>query len=240
MLKNTTQALLDSVSIINYEFQRTVEATGEKFNIFNVLKLNRNEVRTHSAFIGELLNPNGSHGFNELFLKLFCEELKIENFNYAYAIVNIEENTGQINKEKTEGGNIDIIIRDNQRNAIIIENKIDAKDQENQLLRYHNFGMKYFDNFQLCYLTIWGNEPSEFGRGGLSNERFKKISYHTHIINWLETCKKIITSHSILKETITQYIYLLKMFTNQSKYNNMTNDVANIIVESKDNLWLQC
>ena len=44
---------------------------GEYFNIFSVLRLETKEVRLHSAFLAELLNPEGSHGLGKQFLELF-------------------------------------------------------------------------------------------------------------------------------------------------------------------------
>jgi hypothetical protein len=36
--------------------------SGESFNVFKLLKMETNEVKMHSAFIGDLLNPSGTHG----------------------------------------------------------------------------------------------------------------------------------------------------------------------------------
>lgn len=44
---------------------------GEYFNIFSVLRLETKEVRLHSAFLAELLNPEDSHGLGKQFLELF-------------------------------------------------------------------------------------------------------------------------------------------------------------------------
>lgn len=41
--------------------------------------MERNEVKTYSNFIYEILNKNASHGKENLFLKLFLEVLKIED-----------------------------------------------------------------------------------------------------------------------------------------------------------------
>ena len=46
---------------------------GEWFNVFNVLGMSTDEVRTHSRFIAELLNPQGSHGCGDEFLKAFIK-----------------------------------------------------------------------------------------------------------------------------------------------------------------------
>lgn len=44
---------------------------GEYFNVFEVLGLSTKEVRLHSAFLPELLNPNGSHGLGDKMLRSF-------------------------------------------------------------------------------------------------------------------------------------------------------------------------
>lgn len=44
------------------------ERRGDFFNIFSILKVERNEVYTHSAMLCELLNPKGSHGMSDKFL----------------------------------------------------------------------------------------------------------------------------------------------------------------------------
>ena len=44
---------------------------GDRFNVFNVIGLWSEEVRLHSAMIRELLDPSGSHGCSDRFLRLF-------------------------------------------------------------------------------------------------------------------------------------------------------------------------
>ena len=48
---------------------------GESFNVFDILGLSTNEVRLHSAFLAELLNPNGTHGLGSQFLFAFIINL---------------------------------------------------------------------------------------------------------------------------------------------------------------------
>lgn len=77
---NNIKNLLQNVAIIQRKYDEIGKITGENFNVFSVLKLDSKEVRMHSAFIGELLNPNGSHGLKEvplkilvrLYIKVFC------------------------------------------------------------------------------------------------------------------------------------------------------------------------
>ena len=63
--------ILDSTKTI-VEHQNILERIkGEKFNVFSILKMESKENDTHSNFIGELLNPQGSHFKGSIFLKLF-------------------------------------------------------------------------------------------------------------------------------------------------------------------------
>jgi len=64
---NTLVSLLNHVRSIKDKY---IKPPGENFNIFKVLGLTSNEVRTHSAFIAELLNPDGSHGLRDIFIKI--------------------------------------------------------------------------------------------------------------------------------------------------------------------------
>lgn len=125
------QNMLSSVSKF-YTESKKVESErwerGESFNIFNTIGLKSEEVRLHSAFIGELLNPKGSHGASSLFLKAFLDVMQIEDgyINYELCSPNILERViGTVTE--TEGGRIDIIIEDGTH-AVIIENKIYASD----------------------------------------------------------------------------------------------------------------
>ena len=80
-MRKVLQNLLSEVAKFYAESKRKENERwerGESFNIFNTIGLWSEEVRLHSAFIGELLNPNGSHGASFLFLKAFLEVMGIE------------------------------------------------------------------------------------------------------------------------------------------------------------------
>lgn len=186
---------------------------GESFNIFNTIGLRSEEVRLHSAFIGELLNPRGSHGASSLFLKAFLEVMGIEDgyLDYEDCSPNILERViGTVTA--TEGGRIDIIIEDGEH-AVIIENKIYASDQRNQLLRYHNYGEKMFPKgYELLYLTLDGHDPSDDSLGGKEFE-YKSISYEAEIVEWLERCLELAPDGLPVISVIRQYIDLIKQLT---------------------------
>ena len=207
---------------------------GDFFNVFNTIGLLTEEVRLHSAFLAELLNPQGTHGLSSLFLKAFLKRLGLPN-NYldVYKV-------SQDNKEKLigpvtdkEGGRIDIIIEDG-KHAVIIENKIYAEDQKNQLLRYYNYGKEnYQDGFILIYLTLDGHEPNECSLG---NKRFAFVclSYSCEIVDWLDECILIANQKPLVKSVIIQYKELLKQITHTDMDTNYSEQLLNTMLKPEN------
>ncbi len=183
---------------------------GEYFNMFEILGVSRNEVRLHSAFIADLLNPKSKHGLGDACLKCFLDENNID-IEIATETVNVsvEYYIGPVSKDGNRGGRIDILIEDLHNHVIVIENKIDAEDQPSQLLRYHNFIQDNQKNGILIYLTKDGHEASEISTKGYDIE-YKCLSYRTNILKWLEKCLSFSGSFPLVQNTIKQYIVNLK------------------------------
>lgn len=228
------QDLLNRASAINRQYEKIADITGENFNVFKILKLSTHEVRTHTAFIAELLNPNGSHGQKEAFLQLFCDQMKIEEFECVHATLQKEKHIGFIPNDYSEGGYIDILIADKKRNGIVIENKIHALDRDKQLFRYYKYAQNKFAKYTLFYLTLDGKEASKVSKYDTPERCIKNISYTEDILVWLEKCKEKAVSHPILRETISQYIYLIKHLTHQTLSNDMSNDLISLIASNKE------
>ncbi len=231
----TFKQLINKVKKLNRRYEQLAASSGENFNIFHILKLQSSETRLHSAFIAELLNPKGTHGLKDEFLKLFLKTLEIKptDFNTQTATVDIELHVGAIGKNYETGGRIDICIRDTSQRKIIIENKIYAPDQRNQLVRYHNY-----DNLaNLYYLTLDGEKPEETSSGQLKiNDHYKLISYKKDILEWLHLCRERAVVQPILRESFTQYINLIKHLTGQTINDYMNEEVASLITENQENL----
>lgn len=218
------QTLLDEVQLIvnrNRIEREEKRKRGELFNIFNVLDLRTNEVRTHSAFIAELLNPDGNHGLGDRFLQTFLgavPELKAWHFDTREAVVTLEDaSAGTINGETSEGGRMDITICSHDRSQIIIlENKIYAGDQPKQLVRYANYA-KQFKESAIIYLTLYRQEASAESSTDRNGKRISyiPIGYNDEILTWLGRCQQIAVQHPIIRETILQYINLIKELTHQ-------------------------
>lgn len=238
---NTLKNLFQNIAIIQKKYDDIAKITGEDFNVFSVLKMDSKEVRMHSAFLGELLNPSGSHGLSdkplEIFIKLFKEKFNIEDginkFKIDSKSVNtvVEKHIGVTNDDKTEGGRIDIIIEDKVKNAIIIENKIYAREQENQLIRYNN----YLKEAPILYLTLFGEAPTSQGEL-IENMHYFNVSYKEDIKDWLELCLKEAVNFPMLREVIKQYLYLVKKLTNQTKNDKMSDEIKNLIDEENVDL----
>ena len=116
---------------------------GEQFNLFHTCGVNHYEV-THSAILAELLSPDGTHGQKDAYLKLFLDVVKgaVDREDEKTNVLSLfDTSAAEVRTEYSIGnGRIDILITDNvQRQAVIIENKIYARDQYEQLKRYDTF-----------------------------------------------------------------------------------------------------
>jgi len=200
-------------------------ATGEHFNVFQILRVGHYEVRTHSPMVAELLNPRGCHGQGCIFLRQFCSVLEVEGFDPESARVRTEFHIGPQTDE--EGGRIDILISDKSGSQIIIENKIYAGEQSNQLGRYR----KYSPGAHLFFLTLFGDASQD---AGVENAlEVTNISYRSHILQWLEACRKEAVNAPTVRETITQYIHLIQQLTHQNTNTRMSQELTAAVLQSE-------
>lgn len=213
-VKKTTSLLQQTKLIVDTQQKMSV-LRGENFNVFSILKMERKENETHSAFLEELLNPNGTHLMGNVFLRLFLEEITYKHiayFDMESAETQVEYHISKRDNTTKEGGRIDILIKDKNNLTISIENKIDAGDQEHQIERYTNYNK---NKNTVYYLTKYGTPASTYSKGALiENEAYFCISYKDTIKNWLENCLKEATNQPILRESIKQYIVLIRKITN--------------------------
>ena len=205
---------------------------GDYFNVFNVLGLSTNETRTHSAFLAELLNPYGSHGMGDLFLKRFLTYTHIEDLHLdtQNAYVEVERSIGEIDEDYEHGGRIDIIVESTGGKGIIIENKIYAVDQPKQLVRYHNYAESTYGDYRLLYLSLDKGEASiDSTRGNnvqlVAGEDYLSVTYRNEILTWLCDCLEELPQNKVVFIILKQYIDLLKQLTYQMEENNIVLDV---------------
>lgn len=236
--------LLKQICKISEKYINRELLSGEYYNIFQVIDMTSNETGVHSAFIADLLNPKGRHRMGYVFLKLFLEMdvFKDMNFESANAIVEREKYIGEVTDET--GGRIDIHIMDSSGKCIIIENKIYASDQDNQIRRYYNYAESLKTEYRLIYLSLFGDVHDEDKTTG--NDKNKKqlvqgvnyhiLSYEKDILQWLEKCrsKDEVSGRPMIREAINHYINLVKYLTNQTMHSEMKKELEQLILGNNE------
>jgi hypothetical protein len=229
-LQNSIKHLLSLAATHRSHQEAIKRATGEHYNVFKILGIGHYEVRTHSPMLGDLLNRNGTHGQGDAFLRLFVERMGITDFDTASAKLELEHHIGAVTEKS--GGRIDIVIWDGKGHTIFIENKIYAADQEKQLQRYRDRNSEA----DIYYLTLLGGMPNGFNEQKLKEFGVTRISYATDIRDWLIACQQEATSLPHVRETISQYLYLIRELTSQSTTQAMNKELIENITGNSANL----
>ena len=187
-----------------------------QLNIFSQVKISEPD---HSAILANLLNPQGTHGYKNLFLKMFFKIFipKMETDDNEYWTVTAEIERYDIRIKNQDSSKI-----------IIIENKSNnAQDQQNQLYRYWFYGI-YLPQFNRnanglkCFAKIIYLSPSDYKQPesqsssrpnymdknlpekipqGLVETKF----FNDHIIEWLNLCIEMIDNNTNVYYYLTQY-----------------------------------
>ena len=196
-------------------------------SLINDLRLSTNIHETaHSRILYKLLCAHGKE--KHQFLKMFLESVGLD----------IELNINKV-EIKVESEHIDVLIYDGVK-YIIVENKVNhACDQDRQLVRYID-PLSDKDVYVL-YLVRSDNDNDPSGnslpvkrRQELENNgKYKKISYQTHIFNWLRKCKETDIDNELLKSALVQYCnYIEELFKGMEIMNDK--DIENFEKEVLD------
>lgn len=235
-MSNSIKELLSKLSDMHSAEQDRLqkeEKEGENFNVFSALNMCSDEMRLHSRLLATLFNPKANHGLGNEFLRQFLvTAIKVDDNYITHCNESIAERyVGEVTE--TTGGRIDIILEDG-KHGIIIENKIYAGDQPNQLLRYYNYGVKQFgeNNFKLVYLTLYGSEPSSDSLGG-GHFEFIKLSYAQDILRLLEKLGKPQPVKPV-HHTIKDYITIIKQLTDQDMNTEYQQKIINEAINEKN------
>lgn len=204
------QVLLAQVRLMRDKYDALAAASGVNFNVFTLLGRERDEVRTHSAILADLLNPKGCHGQGTLFAQLF-RPLSRFGEELGKATVWVEASIDARSR-------VHILI-ETDRSCIVIENKVHADDGDAQLRRYHEFARTRGKHFDVFYLTLRGSEPSEKSLAGLPKDQVKCISYDLDVLAWLDSCIKEMALVPQIRETLTQYRATVRGLTGKTEEN---------------------
>ena len=180
-----------------------------RYNLLSIIEKDRDEAHVHSKVIYSLLSQNWGKKDKETFITLFLKEIGIEDEN-------IYDKNWEVTREKafdldTIKGRLDFEIK--SKDCIyIIEMKIDAGDQPEQLIRYQKFAKEQHKKYKIFYLTLDGHNASKKSIGEEENleenekVEYINISFQGEILNWLENCLKLVEGKENKSACISQYI----------------------------------
>ena len=199
------------------------------FNVFTALRTASDEVNLHSRFLYALLDHVDPISRRRENLKAFLREvIGARDFSLEHAEVERERN------------HIDLLIS-NENHAVIIENKIWSGDGMLQLQGYRNdlIGRGYKDDqIRIVYLTPYGHRPDRKSLGEIPNEKVLPVSYDgDKLQGWLIDCQRRAFNEPGLRESIAQYIHLIRRMTNTDQGSEHMSELTELLMRN-DNLVL--
>ena len=261
---NRLNEIFSKIKIIIEKVKNEMKKFPPQFCIFDVVNLQRHE-NYNSNLLAKFLKINIENEATKLsFVKDFLIYLN-DKFKWGYyGLKNIEELEEinhldiKIKREEYAGSRrIDLFISYKKDFAIIIENKIYAGEQDNQLDDYYQNKKKdNYKNLYMIFLTPSGYEPytlSEKSKKELGNN-FQTLK-HSDIALWLENIlenkkysflhdsnilfkdndNKYIKDYRLLKSSMIQTIHNANMISNNTKELDMTKEKIQKLLE--DNIF---
>jgi len=211
--------------VMNIHLLEEIKKKHNEFNVFNVLDINQYEIR-HSNMLAWLLSPQQNHGLEDSFLKNFLREVFMNRKSmdaktafsvdegillYNLSTFKIEREVQTKTLEKTRYMDI-VLTKDNDKTKkikIVIENKIRAKEGNNQLNDYYTDTIKlYPESERWHHLFIYLDAKDK----KTNSKEWISINYNT-VINALETSLRCKTPVPEAEVIIKNYLSTLKDIT---------------------------
>ena len=155
---------LEAFVVENEDLER-LEALISEFNVFEAVGAVRSELR-HSDFLAFLMDPTQSHGLGASFLRRFLQRalVGVQRERTPFSVVELDLLDLDEVEVRREWHNIDILVLDERNKfVIIIENKIDSDEHDDQLGRYWDTVESQFAGHRILsfYLTPDRDDPSD-------------------------------------------------------------------------------
>lgn len=226
------------VSAQQIRADENARATHSDFNVFTIVLKADDEVRLHTRFLHNLLDPCGTHNCGGQFLELFFETLEelpptLENKHGGSIVPDFDHPiTYRVQKEaSTSEGQIDLLLS-SEKMGIAIENKIYAAEGNRQLKRYSDYlESKFKDptNRSLFFLTLEG-KPSHSHEGAA----YYRISYNEHILHWLEKCLQSTYAIPPINQTLIQYRNVVRQLTGNNPQQKIMSKIKEHLIKNPD------
>lgn len=223
-MSNTLQSLsalkilCDQIQEAEIRSEERLKAQHGRFNVFTTLLKASDEVRLHTRFIHELLNPEGTHDCGDLFLKLLFDTLQeyqpLDHEDSPSSVLweGYSKQSYWVGKEVSKKqGQLDLLL-ESDSNLLVIENKIWAGEQEKQVGRY----IEYLESQapkagQVLYLTLDGKKAETH-----NGKAYFRISYRDHIMAWLECCLHATYDIVPINQVLIQYQKVVQQLIGKS------------------------
>ena len=235
MLEEKYINFFEKIKLFKEEQKKQKQRGLNDYNMVNVVRKENAEVGMHSNVIYSLIDPNGLHYQDDLFLRIFIKNvLEINDFGDILS-VQAEESTN-------ENRRVDFTIKSNNY-YIGIEMKVDASDLENQISHYYDdlkekASKDSNQKVLIYYLTKNGKDAS------LNSHNNKvtptKISFKEHILNWIDKCQQEVKNITNLNEAFENYKDIVKKVLNikNAKVGTMENKLLEMFDENKENFMI--
>lgn len=124
-----------------------------KFNMFDILKITRAEIR-HSNVLGWLLDPNENHGLGAGVIKGFVQFI-VNSFSDNQDVFEMLLMDYSDISVYREWRHIDVlVVSDDDKFVLCIENKVDSKEHSNQLNRYRKIVEDTYPDYRKTYIFL--------------------------------------------------------------------------------------
>jgi hypothetical protein len=180
MPANDITTLLADVRELQQRHHAAWRQTAARFNVFDALKIEYKEL-SHTAFLAFLLNPREWHDQGDRYLRSFLALFAIN------VLVPLEHAEVITEHPIPPYGQLDLLVRLKSEFVVCIENKVGARDQQNQISRYLNWLNLQGPSSEpraVVYLSPNGRPPQDPAIG-LDVTPLKLLSYE-QIADWLE------------------------------------------------------
>lgn len=235
-------ALVARIDALESQRENARRNSKERFNLLNCLTRHHLEA-LHSNIIHYLLNPAADHDCGSLFLKLFIDTLQADaNIGGNTVLQNLATDTStevKAAKELDAGdkGRIDVFV-ESRNTLVVIENKIYAREQDKQLLRYGQYCEEEYNRKGkkaiILYLTLYGTESSQAG-----STSYYRVSYQEHIRNWLLCCIRATGDYPNISSALKNYLSLLEEKLLNITPNDILMNLKELLLQPENRLILK-
>jgi hypothetical protein len=187
-LQQFAQSLQYRIRLLAETRVHTDRLLATRHNVFGYIQPDENRL---SDILRDFLDPAGSHGQGDSFLRQFVAKLPAQSFTVGPCSVFRENVTSRIESHRRR---IDILV-DFGDFGLAIENKPWAGDQPDQISDYvAHLERRFARKFVIVYLTRDGAKPTSLDSGEsdqlLNEKKLILWAYQGDLSGWLKQCYK--------------------------------------------------